>query len=104
MMQSMGQWIFAAATGFVAIGIEEALIKPIATRFVKRKIIKHAPAAMRFLDEQMPRMIVQNHSEGINELLRNRLEALTGQEWGDKEIDEMFKIYDPRITADKHSS
>jgi hypothetical protein len=49
-------------------------------------------------------MIVQNHSEGINELLRNRLEALTGQEWGDKEIDEMFKIYDPRITADKHSS
>lgn len=100
----MTDFIFAALIGFVSIGIQEVLIKPIAARFIKRKILKYAPAAMQFLDEQMPRMIIQSSSEGINELLRSRLESVTGEEWGDREINEMFRIYDPRITADKHPS
>jgi hypothetical protein len=97
-------WASGAAIAFISIGIEEALIKPIAKRFVKKKIIKYAPVAMQFLDEQMPRMIVQNTGDGIGASLRKRLESITGESWEDKEIDEMFKIYDPRITADKHPS
>lgn len=104
MIGSMTEFIFAATVGFVSIGVREALVKPIATRFVKRKILKHAPAAMQFLDEQMPRMLVQSSSDGINELLRSRLQSVTGEEWGDREINEMFRIYDPRITADRHPS
>lgn len=104
MIGSMTEFIFAAMVGFVSIGVREALVKPIATRFVKRKILKYAPAAMQFLDEQMPRMLVQSSSDGINELLRSRLQSVTGEEWGDKEINEMFRIYDPRITADRHPS
>lgn len=102
MIVSMTEFVFAAAIGFISIGVQEVVIKPIATRFIKKKILKYAPAAMQFLDEQMPRMIVQNSSEGINELLRSRLESITGEKWGDKEMNEMFEIYDPRITADKH--
>lgn len=100
----MTEFIFAALIGFISIGIQEALIKPIATRFVKRKILRYAPAAMQFLDEQMPRMLVQSNSENMTELLRSRLQSITGEDWGEKEINEMFKMYDPRITADRHPS
>jgi hypothetical protein len=87
---------------FFILGVVEALIKPIAKTLIRKKILKYAPVAMSFLDEQMPRMIVENDSIQMRRFLKERLESLTGEGWDDKELDEMFKIYDPRITADKH--
>jgi hypothetical protein len=86
---------------FVLLGIEEALIKPIAKRFIKRKIAKHAPTAMQFLDEIVPGAFSRYNANDLNLQLKQRLESVTGESWGEKEVDQMFTIYDPRITANK---
>jgi hypothetical protein len=49
-------------------------------------------------------MIIQNDSETMEALLTERLELVTGESWKKSEIDELFSIYDARITADKHLS
>lgn len=92
------------AIAFVLLGIEEALIKPVAKSFTKRKIVKHAPAAMQFLDEIMPGAFSRYNANDLNLLLKQRLESATGESWGEKEVDRMFAIYDPRITASKSLS
>jgi hypothetical protein len=93
--------ISSVGIAFVLLGIEEALIKPIAKKFIKRKIIKHAPVAMEFLDEKMPGAFSRYGARDINLQLRERLESVTGESWDDKEIDQFFSLYDPRITANK---
>jgi hypothetical protein len=89
------------AIAFVLLGIEEALIKPVAKRFMKRKIAKHAPAAMQFLDEIIPGAFSRYNANDLNLQLRQRLESVTGESWGEKEVNEMFRIYDPRINVNK---
>jgi hypothetical protein len=81
--------------------MEEALIKPVAKRFMKRKIAKHAPAAMQFLDEIIPGAFSRYNANDLNLQLRQRLESVTGESWGEKEVNEMFRIYDPRINVNK---
>jgi hypothetical protein len=93
--------ISSFALAFLLLGVQEALIKPIAKTLLKRKIIKHAPAAMQFLDEKMPGAFSRYNARDLNTQLKERLESITGESWGEKEVDEMFKIYDPRITANK---
>ena len=92
------------AVAFASIGLEEAVIKPIAKKFIKRKILKYAPMAMNFLDEQMPRLLTQKDAQDMSILLKETLEGATGESWDEKEINELFEIYDPRITAEKHKS
>jgi hypothetical protein len=104
MIQHTGQWLFGAAVGFVAIGLDEALIKPIAKKFFKRRLLKYAPIAMQLLDEQMLGLLAHGSGSRIETLLTERLESLTGESWKKSEINELFSLYDPRITADRVSS
>jgi hypothetical protein len=93
--------ISSLALALLLLGIQEALIKPIAKTILKKKIIKYAPVAMQFLDEKMPGAFSRYNARDLNIQLKERLELITGESWGEKEIDEMFKIYDPRINANK---
>jgi hypothetical protein len=68
---------------------------------MKRKIAKHAPAAMQFLDEIIPGAFSRYNANDLNLQLRQRLESVTGESWGEKEVNEMFRIYDPRINVNK---
>jgi hypothetical protein len=104
MIITASEFLTAGVIALAWTGLQEAVIRPVANRFTKRRIIKYAPAAMQFLDEQMPRMIIQNDSETMEALLTERLELVTGESWKKSEIDELFSIYDARITADKHLS
>lgn len=90
---------------FLLIGIEKAFIEPIAKRFIQRKTIKYAPIAMNFLDKRMPEMMQKRATrQEMEDSLRDWLEEKTGESWGaKKDIDEMFSIYDARITADVNS-
>jgi hypothetical protein len=104
MITKASEFLAAGTIAFIWLGLQEALIKPAAKKFFKRKVIKYAPVAMQFLDEQMPRMIVQNDGKTMERSLMERLESITGESWKKSEIDEFFSIYDARITADKHPS
>lgn len=102
MTESTVEFLRVAVIGFLSIGLEEALIKPIAKSFFKRKILKYAPVAMNFLDRELAGMLSGKNGSQIESALVERLEGLTGESWKKQEIDELFLLYDPRITASKN--
>lgn len=95
---------FLIAVALFSIGLEEAVVKPVLKKIFQRKITKYAPLAMKFLDEQMPRLLTQKDAQDMNVLLKDTLELVTEESWNEKEINQFFKIYDPRITAERHRS
>ena len=42
---------------FLGLGITEAVIKPLAKRFVQRRILKAAPAILREVDRHLPELL-----------------------------------------------
>lgn len=101
MIETAAQWLVIATIGFLSIGLQEAIVKPIAKSFFKRKIVKYAPIAMRFLDQEMIGMLAQVDGAQMESSLIEQLEFLTGESWKKSEINELFSLYDPRITADR---
>lgn len=87
--------------GFLAMGLTEALIKPIAKRFVQRRLLRHAPALLTYMDQQMPALLQAHKGKELEQVLRSELENLTGESWAGTSLDTVFKLYDPRITADR---
>lgn len=92
------------ALGFLTLGVIEAVVKPIAKRFVQRRILRVAPAVFELLDRQMPQLMTQLNGAQLTEIVRHKLETLTGEPWSSPEIESIFSLYDPRITADKLQS
>jgi hypothetical protein len=90
------------AVAFLMMGAIEAVIKPIAKRFVQRRLLAVAPAVLALLDQQMPQLLGQLNGEQLELVVRRKLESLTGESWSEKEISQLFELYDPRITANQH--
>lgn len=86
---------------FIAIGLTAAIITPIAKRVVKRRLIRWAPTAMDILDREMPQLFGNRSGQELTDMLRTQLETLTGEPWSNSDLDQVFELYDPRITADK---
>ncbi len=86
---------------FIAIGLTAAIITPIAKRVVKRRLIRWAPIAMDILDREMPQLFGNRSGQDLTDMLRTKLETLTGESWSDSDLNQVFELYDPRITADK---
>jgi hypothetical protein len=101
MIESTVQWLAFVVVSFLSIGVMEALVKPLAKSFFKRKVVKYAPIAMQLLDERIPRALASGDDRSIEDMLITRLESLTGESWSKSEINEFFSLYDPRITVNK---
>lgn len=86
---------------FIGLGISKALIEPIAKLVIKNKVMRFAPAALKLLDEQMPGFLGKWSGEDIEQLVRQKLESVTGESWSKQEIDSVFQLYDVRIGASK---
>jgi hypothetical protein len=93
--------IIDIAIAFLLLGFTEAVIKPIAKQWVMKKIVKYTPAVFEILDKQMPELLKAYNGKQLEQVVRTKLETLTGESWSDRDIDQVFKLYDPRITADK---
>jgi hypothetical protein len=89
------------AIGFLAMGLTEALIKPIAKRFVQRRLLRHAPTLLTYMDQQMPTLLQVYRGQELEQVLRTQLETITGESWAGASLDALFQLYDPRITADR---
>jgi hypothetical protein len=87
--------------GFLMLGVTEAVIKPIAKRFIRRKILKYAPVAMDVLDKQLPRLLGTYSGKELEQIVSYKLEELTGEPWDKAELDQIFGLFDVRITADR---
>lgn len=89
---------------FLTLGFTEAVIKPVAKQWVRRRVIKYAPMVLEILDKQMPELLKAYDGKQLEQVVRSKLESLTGETWSKEELDEVFRMYDPRITADKTTS
>jgi hypothetical protein len=89
------------AIAFLTLGLVEAVVKPIAKRFMQRRLLQHAPTLLRFLDGQMPSLLQAYRGQELEQVLRTQLEKLTGESWAGESLDALFQLYDPRITADR---
>ena len=81
---------------FLLIGVIEAIVKPIAMRVIKWKIVKYGALAMAFLDAHVTD-ITDLPPEELEHNLRLYMEAVTEMEWKDEELNDIFKLHDLRL-------
>ena len=94
-------WLLDITLAFATMGLVEALIKPLAKRWAQRRILAAAPMVMDLLDRQLPDLFKQLDGAQLEDVVRHKLESLTGESWAYRDIEPIFKLYDPRITANK---
>jgi hypothetical protein len=86
---------------FLLLGLMEALLKPLAKRFVQRRILQVAPLVFSQLDPYMPALLQQCSGAQLEQLVRTKLETLTGESWASDDLSLLFRLYDPRLAADR---
>jgi hypothetical protein len=64
---------------FLMLGLVEALVKPIARKFVQRRILSAAPLVLEQLDPYMPALLQQCSGAELEQIVRTKLEAVTGE-------------------------
>lgn len=94
------RWLLDLAVAFLALGVVEALVKPLARRFVQRRILSVAPLLFRQLDPLLPALLQRCSGAELEQVVRQKLEALTGESWATGDLGPLFALFDPRAAAD----
>ncbi len=94
------RWLLDLAVAFLALGVIEALVKPLARRFVQRRILAVAPVLFRQLDPLLPALLERCSGAELELVVRQKLEALTGESWATDDLGPLFALFDPREAAD----
>jgi len=94
------RWLLDLAVAFFLLGVIEALVKPLARRFVQRRILAVAPLLFRQLDPLLPGLLQRCSGAELEHVVRQKLEALTGESWVGEDLGPLFALFDPRAAAD----
>ncbi len=97
------RWMLDLAAAFLLLGLGEALVKPIAKKFVQRRILRVAPLVFEQLDPFLPALLQRCSGAELEQIVRTRLEALTGESWAGEDLSLLFRLFDPRAAADRAS-
>lgn len=92
--------LYNLGVSFLVLGVVEAVIKPVAKRFVQRKIIKYAPMVYRVIDPMMPYLLVRYSGAELEQIVRQKFTELTGEDWSQTNLEPFWQWYDPRKNAD----
>ena len=95
------RWLIDLAAAFLLLGLIEAVIKPIAKRFVQRRILMAAPLVFAQLDPYLPALLQACNGAQLEQIVRTKLEALTGEGWAGEDLGLLFRLFDPRLAADR---
>jgi hypothetical protein len=93
--------LFDLLIAFLLLGLMEALLKPLARAFMQRRILQVAPLVFSQLDPFMPALLQQCTGAQLEQLVRTKLETLTGESWASDDLSLLFRLYDPRLAADR---
>ncbi|MCS5692599.1 hypothetical protein NZK33_11455 [Cyanobium sp. FGCU-6] len=85
---------------FLLLGVMEAVVKPIGRRFVQRRLLAVAPLLFSWLDPLLPDLLQQLSGPDLEQVVRQKLEGLTGERWSRREVESVFALFDPRAAAD----
>jgi hypothetical protein len=97
----MINWAFSLVISFILLGLVEAVIKPAATYWVRRKIIRWTPVVLSYVDLILPDFLLNSGPEDLDKLVRAKFSELTGNDWSNVNLDYFWQTYDPRVTLSK---
>lgn len=100
----MINWAFSLFISFILLGLVEAVIKPAATYWVRRKIIRWTPVVLSYVDLVLPDFLLSSGPEDLDQLVRTKFSELTGSDWSTANLDYFWQTYDPRVTLSKLNS
>ncbi len=95
--------MISLALAFLLLGLTEAVIKPLAKRFVQRQLINAAPKVFELLDPVMPDLVKKHSAEEIQQIAREKFSEITGEDWSKANIEMFWQLYDPRRNAERLS-
>lgn len=88
-----------ALTTVLALGVTEAVIKPLAKRWVQRRLLAAAPAVLRQIDALLPELVLTCTGPELEAAVRLAFEQATGESWASADLDPFFELYDIRQAA-----
>lgn len=86
---------------FIGLGVTEAIVKPIAKRWVQRRVIKAAPVVLEKVDSILPELIKLQDAVSVEAKVREIAQELTGENWDNVNIDPLFELFDLRKAVSK---
>lgn len=81
---------------FLGLGITEAIIKPIAKKFIQRRILNAAPNILREVDRRLPELLTLPTGEALEARVRSIAEEVTGESWATDDLGPLFTLFDLR--------
>jgi hypothetical protein len=86
-----------------ALGVVEALIKPVVKQLVQRQVLRAAPLLLQHLDQNFPQWVGECSGAELENRVRQLAEELTGEDWSNVNLDPLWQRFDPRVTAERHA-
>ena len=81
---------------FLTLGLTEAVVKPVAKRWVQRRILKAAPAILREVDLRLPELLTLPSGAALEARVRTIAEEVTGESWATDDLGPLFTLFDLR--------
>ena len=92
-------WLLDLAVAFLALGLLEAVVKPLARRFVQGRILAIAPALLRQLNPLLPGLLQHCSGAELEQVVRQKLEALTGESWASDDLGRLVCALRPACSS-----
>jgi hypothetical protein len=88
---------------FFILGFVEAVIKPAATYWTKKSLVKFTPLVLDAVDKAFPSFFQSQSTIDLDYFVRNTFSQITGEDWTQVNLDYFWKLYDPRVTLTKYT-
>ena len=93
------RFLLDAILAFLVLGVTEAVLKPIAKRWVQRRMLAAAPVVLKHLDERLPSLLLISDANGVESYVRELFEEATGEDWSTADLNPFFRLFDIRKAA-----
>lgn len=98
------RYIFDGILVFIGLGLTEALVKPLAKRFVQRRLLAAAPLVLREIDRRLPELIQLPTPDAVEARVRELAEQATGENWAGADLGPLFELFDLRRAVQRPQS
>lgn len=97
------RWLADAVWFVLALGLVEAVVKPISKLLVQRQVLRLAPLLLQRLDAVLPQWLLECDGAELEQRVRALAEELTGESWQQVDLAPLWQLFDPRICASRQA-
>ena len=88
----------------MTLGLTEAVLKPLAKRFIQRRILRAAPSILRAIDARLPELLTLPTGAALEARVRSIAEEVTGESWAEDDLGPLFTLFDLRRAVSRPES